>query len=189
MPMHVHALSTVLHTPRLLLRPPEHADLAGFAKFASEPETMRYLGGVQSLDAAWRAMAALTGSWALVGFGMFSVLERNSGRWIGRIGPWQPGGPEGNWPGTEVGWGLLADAQGKGYAQEAATAAIDWAFDTLGWDEVIHCIEPANLASVALAERLGSSRLRTARLPAPIDVEVGIWGQSREAWQAARRRR
>ena len=186
MTLHLQALSTVLHTPRLVLRPPNESDLQGIIAFASEPETMRFLGGVQSPDTAWRGLAMLTGSWTLVGFGMFSVIERETGRWVGRIGPWHPGGPTGGWPGTEVGWGLLQDAQGKGYAQEAATAAMDWAFDQLGWNEVIHCIEPSNAPSIALAERLGSQRLRNARLPAPIDVEVGIWGQSRQQWLSRR---
>ena len=36
---------------------------------------------------------------------MFSVIEKDSGRWIGRIGPWQPEG----WPGTEVGWSLVTN--------------------------------------------------------------------------------
>ena len=45
------------------------------------------------------------------------------------MGPWSPEG----WPGTEVGWSFLREAGGKGYATEAATAAIDWAFDALGW--------------------------------------------------------
>ena len=56
--------------------------------------------------------------------------------------------PEG-WPGTEVGWSFRRAAWGQGYATEAATAAIDWAFAQLGWDDVIHCIAPENVASQA----------------------------------------
>ena len=87
---------------------------------------------------------------------MFSVIEKASGRWVGRLGPWQPEG----WPGTEVGWGLARDAWGKGYATEGAAAAIDWAFDALGWDDVIHCIDPGNaaLGPGRRAPRLGPSR-------------------------------
>ncbi|WP_010184248.1 GNAT family N-acetyltransferase [Sphingomonas sp. PAMC 26605] len=47
------------------------------------------------------------------GFSMFSVIERKTGAWVGRIGPWQPEG----WPGTEVGWGVAAAFAGKRYAQ------------------------------------------------------------------------
>lgn len=112
---------------------------------------------------------------------MFSVIEQSTGRWIGRLGPWCPDG----WPGDEVGWGLLPDAQGRGYALEGAAAAMDWAFDTLGWREVIHCIAPDNFASQAVARKLGSKLLRTGRLPEPFqDLPTDIWGQTREQWRA-----
>jgi RimJ/RimL family protein N-acetyltransferase len=172
-----------LETPRLILRPPQETDLEGFAAFASEPETMTYLGGVKTRPEAWQSMAGLAGHWTLRGFGLFSVIEKESGRWIGRVGPLQPEG----WPGPEVGWGIRRDAVRKGYAAEAAAAAIDWAFETLGWSEVIHCIDPANAPSIALAERLGSFFLREGRLPPPWqDFPIGIWGQSRAAWQQRR---
>ena len=112
---------------------------------------------------------------------MFSVIERESGLWLGRIGPWQPHG----WPGTEVGWGLHPDAQGKGYGVEAATAAIDYAFDTLGWTEVIHCIDPENTPSQRLAERIGSRNQGLTLLPPPFhELTIERWGQSREDWRA-----
>jgi RimJ/RimL family protein N-acetyltransferase len=171
---------TVLETDRLILRPPIQADLDGFAAFNADERVVRFLGGVQPRSVAWRAMATLAGSWSLQGFAMFSVIERASGEWIGRIGPWQPEG----WPGTEVGWGLLASAWGKGYATEAATACIDWAFDTLGWSEVIHTIAADNAPSKAVAARLGSRYLRQDMLPAPWIQELEVWGQSRDEWRA-----
>ena len=109
-----------LETPRLLLRPPIEEDLDRWAEFMADEEASRYLAGAQPRAVAWRAMATMTGSWVLKGFSMFSVIEKESGRWVGRLGPWQPEG----WPGTEVGWGLHRDAWGKGYATEGAAAAI-----------------------------------------------------------------
>lgn len=177
------ALGPTLTTERLILRPPIEADLDGWAAFMADEEAARFLGGPQPRPTAWRAMAAMVGSWSLRGLAMFSVIERASGRWVGRLGPWSPEG----WPGTEVGWGLAREAWGKGYATEGAIASIDWAFDHLGWSEVIHCIEPSNTPSIAVATRLGSTRLREARLPPPFDsIVVDVWGQSREAWRARR---
>jgi RimJ/RimL family protein N-acetyltransferase len=63
---------------------------------------------------------------------------------------------------------------------------IDWAFDHLGWTEVIHTISAENAASKGLAANLGSRYLRMGRLPAPIDLDVEIWGQTREQWNARR---
>lgn len=168
-----------LETERLLLRPIVQADLDGWAALLADPDSARFIGGVMSRAEAWRGMAAMAGSWLLKGFGMFSIVEKESGRWIGRVGPWQPEG----WPGTEVGWGLIKDAWGRGYAAEGATAAIDWAFDTLGWTQVIHTIDPRNLPSIALAERLGSRDQGPCRLPPPLDkLDVRAWGQTREQW-------
>lgn len=173
----------LIETERLLLRQPHLEDLDAWAEFAADPECMRFLGGVQGRSAAWRAMMCMAGSWQLQGFAMFSVIEKESGRWMGRIGPWMPA----DWPGTEVGWGLSSAAQGKGYAIEAATAAIDWAFDTLGWSEVIHCIDPENVPSQRVAERLGSRLLRRVTMPAPYDTMIiDAWGQTREQWRARR---
>ena len=173
-----------IETERLLLRPIAAADFDGWAEFMADPETSRFIGGPVPRAAAWRGMTAMAGSWALQGFAMFSLIEKASGRWIGRVGPWQPE----QWPGTEVGWGIVRSAWGQGYAYEAAVATIDWAFDRLGWTDVIHCIDPDNRSSQKLAERLGSVNRGPGKLPPPFEAyPVDIWGQTREEWRRGRR--
>ncbi|MEO5566416.1 MAG: GNAT family N-acetyltransferase [Luteimonas sp.] len=172
-----------LHTARLLLRLPQSGDFDRYAELLADEVAARYIGGCLSRAAAWRRFLQMPGAWALQGFGMFSVVEKASGRWIGQIGPWKPEG----WPGNEVGWTFHPDAWGKGYAVEAGAAAIDWAFDTLGWDDMIHCIDPDNIASQKLAARLGSSNQGPGTLPAPYeDLLTDIWGQTREQWRTHR---
>ena len=142
---------------------------------------MAHLGGAMPRAVAWRDFSVRAGAWMTRGFSMFSVIERETGGWVGRIGPWQPEG----WPGTEVGWGVASGFAGKGYAQEAAVAAIDYAFDVLGWRDVIHTIAPDNHRSVRLAERLGSTNRGPTRLPPPLDgYRVDAWGQSAADWRA-----
>jgi len=175
-------LGPTLVTERLILRPPVAEDFEPYAQLMADEATARYIGGVQPRSLAWRGFMTIAGAWAMNGCSIFTVVERATGQWVGRIGPWQPEG----WPGTEVGWGLGAGFQGKGYAAEAAKAAIDWAFDHLGWTEVIHCIDPANLASQAVAARLGSTILRQDLMPPPIGIPIDIWGQSRDQWRARR---
>jgi RimJ/RimL family protein N-acetyltransferase len=114
---------------------------------------------------------------------MFSVIERETGLWLGRIGPHRPEG----WPGDEVGWALICDAWGKGYAVEAASATMDFAVEVLGWTEIIHCIDDANEPSQRVAQKLGSSRLGVGRMPAPIDEDVPLWGQTATQWRSRRR--
>jgi RimJ/RimL family protein N-acetyltransferase len=174
----------LLITQRPLLRPPLQEDFPAFAEMMADGEHVRFIGGEQLRSIAWRTWAALAGSWSLLGFGMFSVIERETGQWLGRIGPWVPEG----WPGNEVGWGLARQATGKGYGVEAATAALDWTFDTLGWTDVIHIIAPNNLPSAALAARLGSTNLGPTQMPPPFDMNVvDAWGQSAAQWRARKR--
>ena len=176
-------LGPTLQTPRLILRPPLLEDLDAYAAFMADERTARHLGGVVPRAVAWRQLATIVGAWSLNGFSMFSFVERSTGKWIGRGGPWMPEG----WPGTEVGWGVAVEAQQKGYAKEAAAAAIDWAFDTLGWSEVIHCISHENGASVATARSLGSVCRQTGvAAPPPLVASWDIYAQSREAWRARR---
>ena len=173
----------VLFTPRLVLRLPEPQDFDAYAAFAADPVAMAHLGGTMHRGVAWRDFTLRAGGWMTRGFSMFSVIERASGCWIGRIGPWQPDG----WPGTEVGGAVGSAHVGKGYAFEAATAAIDYAVDLLGWRDVIHTIAPDNLRSARLAARLGSTNRGPTRLPPPLDgYAADVWGQRADAWRARR---
>src|SRR5262245_43467790 len=172
-----------LETARLILRLPTLDDLDAWAEMMTDEETARFIGGVAPREVTWRALMTMIGSWHALGFGMFSVIEKSSGRWLGRLGPWQPDG----WPGTEVGWAIVRSAGGRGYATEGATAATDWAFDNLGWTDVIHSIAPDNIASQQVAVKLGSINRGRGALPPPFQHQViDIWGQSREEWRARR---
>src|SRR3954447_435192 len=154
------APAPILETERLILRAPRAEDLEPWVAFSGDEETMRYIGGVQPRSVAWRGICSAVGAWTIRGFSWFSVIEKASGRWVGRLGPWQPE----DWPGTEVGWGIAREAWGKGYATEGATAAMDYVFDVLGWREAIHTIDPENRASQALAQRLGSTLKGPAKI-------------------------
>lgn len=175
----------VLETERLILRPTRMEDFPRWAEFMADEEAARFIGGAQPAATAWRGFMTMAGAWSLTGVAMFSVIEKATGLWVGRLGPWTPEG----WPGTEVGWGLHPDAHGKGYGVEGAAAAIDYAFDALGWTDVIHCIDPDNRPSQKLAERLGSTNRGPTLLPPPFEsIPVDAWGQTRDQWRENRRR-
>ncbi len=172
-----------IETARLILRPTRWEDFDAWAEFMADDDATRFLGGRQPRSVTWRTMLTMAGAWYLRQPAMFSVIERASGRWVGRLGPWMPDG----WPGTEVGWGIIRECWGRGYAVEGATAAIDWAFDRFRWTEVIHSIAPGNQASQAVARKLGSRLRGPGHLPAPLESEpIEIWGQTLSEWRARR---
>ena len=169
----------MIETERLILRPPAMADFDVFAAMLADPVGMAHLGGPQPRAQAWRTFMTNAGAWTLARATMFLAVEKASGEIVGRIGPWFPEG----WPGPEVGWSLVPHAWGRGLATEGAAAAMGYGFDVLGWAEIVHTIQPANAASIRVAERLGSTYRGDAMLPAPFDKPTGVWGQTREAWR------
>ncbi|MGI8561639.1 MAG: GNAT family N-acetyltransferase [Luteimonas sp.] len=174
--------SPVVETERLTLRVPRLEDFERYAEHFAH-EASHHIGGPLVRGNAWRRFLQMPGAWLVQGFGMFSVIDKATGRWLGQAGPWQPDG----WPGTEVGYSFHPDAWGSGYATEACTAAIDWAFDKLGWSDVVHCIDPRNAASQGVARRLGSTNRGRAVMPAPLDQrEIELWGQTGAEWRARR---
>lgn len=152
----------VIETERLILRAPRKGDFEPWAAMATS-ERARYIGGPLDRNTSWRALGHLTGHWVHRGFGMFIFSAKTDPDTpLGMAGPWFPEG----WPEHEIGWTVWApEAEGKGYAYEAAKAARDYAFCDLGWDSAVSYIDPDNARSIALAERLGARRDDEAAYP------------------------
>jgi RimJ/RimL family protein N-acetyltransferase len=169
----------VIETERLILRPWRASDIAANTRMLSDPATARFITpdhkAVTEELTGWRNAAIISGHWALHGFGMFAVEEKSSGQYVGRVGPWFPP----TWPGFEVGWGIAKELRGKGFAVEAARASIDWVFSTFEIDHVIHCINPENPASQAVARKLGATIERQAQMSGDT---VDIWVTRRNVW-------
>ncbi len=174
-------IGPTLETERLILRPPSEEGFDGYARLYADEEAARHIGGVKDRPMAWRSFAGLIGMWVLRGYGFFFVYEKHTGAWVGSIGPHFPEG----WPGQEVGWAIAAEHWRKGYGKEAAEAALGFAFDTLGWEKVIHVIDPENTGSAALAKALGSHIVGQAdELAGFGPMQINLWGQSAEEWRA-----
>jgi len=83
---------TIIETPRLILREIDvKTDLDMWTDMMSDADTVRYIGG-ETMDRAksWRQMAMLMGHYQIRGYGFLAVVEKSSGQFIGRIGPWYP---------------------------------------------------------------------------------------------------
>jgi RimJ/RimL family protein N-acetyltransferase len=167
----------ILETERLVLRALGAADFPAWAEMYADPEFASGLGhpeGIQAED-AWRALAMHIGHWTLRGFGMWAVAERSApAKLIGRIGFHQPEG----WPDFELGWAIAHPHWGRGYATEAARAALAHGFDVLRRARVISVIRPSNTRSVAVAKRLGERIVDRVELHGQ---DVDIWAIERDS--------
>jgi len=163
----VHLAGTpTLETERLILRAPGPQDWETCRDFLCS-DRARYVGGPYDLGAAWRLNAAEIGHWVARGWGSFILCLKGTDAGIGLAGPWYPA----NWPEREIGWMLWrAEAEGKGYAAEAARATLAHAFGPLGWKTAVSYIDPENARSISLAERLGAVRDDAAARVDPEDV-------------------
>lgn len=155
-------MEVTLETPRLLLRRMRGSDLDAWARMSADAEVMKYIGtGVTfNRGEAWRSIAGVLGHWQLLGYGMWAVERKEDGELVGRVGFLDPPG----WPGFELGWIVGREHWGKGYATEAARAALDYAFEVLKRDRVISVIREGNERSVRVAEKLGERYVRDIEL-------------------------
>lgn len=148
----------VLQTERLILRGHTLGDFPAFAAMWADPDVTRLIGGVPlSEEDAWGKFLRTFGQWEVMGFGFWSVHERQSGLRIGEIGflegcrdivPALVGTPE-------CGWSLATRAQGKGFASEAVRAALAWGDAHFGKVRMACIIAPENTPSLRVAEKSG----------------------------------
>ncbi|MQY06082.1 hypothetical protein ACRB68_41620 [Actinomadura sp. RB68] len=158
----------------MILRPLTAEDFEDYAAMLGDPEVARFLSveGSISREDAWRNLALMIGHREIRGYTHWALVEKSSGRFVGRAGPWRPFG----WPGLEIGWCLAREHWGKGYATEAARAALAYCFDELGADEVLSLIAMDNERSARVAERIGHRHLRDMELRG---LRCRVYGQSR----------
>lgn len=142
-----------LTTDRLILRRPTGDDWPAARAFFTSTRSAGVGGPYDDAD-AWRKLAMEIGHWDIFGFGMWIVTRKGDDTALGMIGPWCP--PD--WPETEIGWMIWdPSVEGTGIATEAAGATINDAYTRLGWETVVHYIDPTNTRSIALAEKLGAT--------------------------------
>lgn len=149
----VLASDATLETARLRLRIFGEGDLDALSTMYGDAETMRHIGEGKTFNRGetWRAMSSMLGHWLLRGYGMWAIELKGTGEMIGRAGFIFPEG----WPGFELGWMVAKQYWGRGYATEAAEAALEYAYGKLDRTRVISLIRRDNLPSIRVAEKLG----------------------------------
>ncbi len=141
-----------IDTRRLQLRGPRIYDFKAYAAILCS-DRAEYVGGPFARNEAWAAFTQYTAQWLLHGHGLWAVDAQTQPSAGFVVLGLDYGDPE-----VELGVYMTEDAEGHGYAHEAASAARSYAFDTLKWDSVVSYLDAANVRAGALMQRLGARR-------------------------------
>ena len=148
-----------LETRRLRLRPWELEDRAWYVALRADPRVSRFLGDghPQPAHEASSDFEWAHAEWARTGLGGWAVQERSTRALVGYLGLplWRRGTPE---EAVEVGYGYAFGAWGKGYATEAAAAAVRWTLETTGLDSLVALTSPEHFASQRVLAKVGFTR-------------------------------
>ena len=147
-----------LATPRLRLRPWRDGDLPAFAAMNADPVVMRHFPGTLDRAGSDALVGRIGEHFARHGFGLWAVEAPGVAAFVGFVGLAVPGFQAHFTPCAEVGWRLARGHWGRGYATEAARAALAFGFERAGLDEIVSFTVPANLGSRRVMERLGMRR-------------------------------
>jgi RimJ/RimL family protein N-acetyltransferase len=171
----------VIETERLVLRPPLPEDASALHELHCDPVAMEFIGGVHpNCDEGDWVVEMWLERWRENGCGPFSIIRRDDGRWLGRTGllvwdtrTWTKTtyAEAGEYAQPELGWALVREHWGEGYATEAVGAAREWAYADHGVERLVSVIAPANVRSARLAERVGCTAGETVTL---FDTDVAV---------------
>jgi RimJ/RimL family protein N-acetyltransferase len=163
----------VIDTSRTRLRPWREADQELFAALHADPEVMRDLGGPIGRAASDAKLANYMDAYRRHGFSRWAI-ETLDGDFLGYAGVMPSQGDHPLGAHFQIGWRLVRNAWGKGYATEAAAAALHDAFSRVGLQEIVAYTERENQRSQAVMNRLHMKRDPSRDFMANYD-NVGVW--------------
>ena len=150
------SVPVILDTPRLRLRQWRDDDLAPFARLNADPRVMEHFPALLERAASDAVATRLRAEIAERGWGFWAVEKREGdGDFVGFTGLRIPAVPLPIGPCVEIGWRLAHEHWGCGYASEAARAALDYGFGTLGLAEIVSFTALRNTRSQAVMRRIG----------------------------------
>lgn len=147
----------ILETPRLFLRHWKEEDLALFAHLNQDPRVMEYFPSILSKKQSDQLARSIEKELTEKEYGLWAVELKKAHAFIGFVGLHYQDFPAHFTPCIEIGWRLMYDAWGKGYAFEAASKVLEYAFHELYLKEVVSFTAVDNIRSRKLMERLNMS--------------------------------
>ena len=173
----------MLETARLFLRPFNKNDIDAVYTMRSDADVMRFIREPQTRRGEAESWINLTSSrWEKEKIGFCAVIEKASSQFIGWCGLWRLKETDE----IEVGYALVKDFRGQGYASEAAEALLIYGFDRLNLKEIVAVARPENRDSWRVMERLGMTYDYTGKF---YECDLVHYSISRESWVESREKR
>jgi len=147
-----------IETPRLFLRPWRDSDLPAFAVMNADERVMEFFPKRLERAESDAVAAAIRQRMEQRGFGFWAVEAPGVADFIGFVGLSVPMFASHFTPCVEIGWRLAFAQWGRGYATEAARAALGFGFARLGLEEIVSFTVPKNARSRHVMEKLGMTR-------------------------------
>ncbi|PJE97796.1 GNAT family N-acetyltransferase [Streptomyces carminius] len=144
-----------LHTERLLLRAWRDSDLEPWVALNADPEVGAYFPAPLTREGSREAMDRYRAAIEERGWGWWALEVRATGEFVGCAGVDPLDGRRPPHRGVQTGWRLARSAWGRGYATEAARAAVEFGFGELGLPEIVAVAVAGNHRSLAVMRRLG----------------------------------
>lgn len=177
-----------IETERLVLRDWREEDIAPFIRHLNVAPVMRWLGGVRTVEQQEKVVRERFMPWQEThGFTFWAVERKSDGALLGFCGLKVADDPQSPVEGEiEIGWRLREDSWGQGYAKEAATASLDFAFARPEIGRVVALTVEGNRPSWGLMLRLGMVRRPD------LDYDTALWADGtvivhemrRELWRS-----
>jgi RimJ/RimL family protein N-acetyltransferase len=145
-------------TERLLLREWQKRDLEPFAEMNGDPLVMEHFPRTLTRGDSDALVGRIRASWAANGYGLWAVATRADDTFLGFTGLALHTFEAPFTPAVEIGWRFARGAWSRGYATEAATAALRYGFETVGLPEILSWTAATNQGSRRLMERIGLIR-------------------------------
>ncbi len=170
----------MLETNRLILRPFIKNDIDSIFAMRSDADVMRFIRPIQTNRSEAESWTNLVSSrWEKEKIGFCAVIEKSSNQFIGWCGLWRLKETDE----TEVGYALIKDFRGKGFAVEASEAFLIYGFEELNLEEIVAVARPENRASRRVMERLGMTYDYTGKF---YERDLVHYSICRESWVASR---
>lgn len=183
---------SIIKSERLILRQWREEDLEPFAALNADPVAMRFMPGVMTREETRALMGRIAEHHLAHGFGIWAVEAPGVAPFIGYVGLQWVGFETPFTPAVEIGWRLAPAFWGRGYATEAAGAALCTGFENLNLDQIVSFTVAANKASWSVMERIGMVRdadgdFDHPRLPVGHKLRRHVlYRVRREAWVQSR---